>query len=416
MQEEENKIMSSSNRPADAPPSTIHHKDFLISFPFKNNLPSGPYGPYFRNIETLTCLKDFPEYRTSTVEKNYIWQPHFGPEVGIKLDLFDAESMLVTDQSQQQKLDALDKKVIHNIKSDVKGNKTKFLDQENKPWWLRNTYYLENNPFNTASKYKDEDLVEKSKDVKEKFTDPKRDVFSKEFADHSFKAAKETIQKLKEKTPKRKIAWSCPILPIQFPSVDEFEETKKAHSLVRFDEDPVLHLLPLDSTGVKHALVSEEELAVKRRRVQESIVLNARESLHRDDSGKHSHTYDVTVVIPKETTTSTGAKKGKSELYDLLGDSDEEEEGNKMEIEGEENKDTTEKEKGYEWLKDYRMEIKDRNLEDSFMILIEAPKGSNGTAQKAASAVYFSVHSRIDMKKLHLDVSEPHDCVVSRRE
>jgi len=437
----------SSNK--EQPPASL--PEFLINFPFKNTIPNGPYGPYFKTINVLSSLAEFPEYKTSTLEKNYIWQPHFGPEVGIKLDLFDAESVVIADQSQHQKLDALDKRVLHNIKSDGKkgGNgKLKYIDQDTKPWWLRNTYYMENNPFNTASKGKEEDLVMKSKETKQKFTDPSKDIFSKAFADHSFVAVKDTIGKLhfQKQNATKKMLWSCPVLPFAYPNANEFDEIK-LHSLVRYDEDPVIHLLsnPTGEAIPTVASLPPNEYARKKRRVADNLIVNMRNSLFNDDSGKTGKTLDVTVVVSKaqkeedeqqqqqeeeaqrmnKANGNNKRKKERNEVDDLLGDDDtddEEEEDKEVEhkveekaihtkIAEEEQEGQSEGRKLYEWLKDFRMEIQDRNLEDSFMILL--PQQAEGQGDMIAS--YFPVHSRIDLKKLNVDASEPHDCAVLRQ-
>ena len=37
------------------------------------------------------------EYKISTLEKSFIWQPNFGLDMGINLDLVDQESILVQE-------------------------------------------------------------------------------------------------------------------------------------------------------------------------------------------------------------------------------------------------------------------------------------------------------------------------------
>lgn len=63
--------------------------DFICLPQFHNNLPNAPCGPYLKNIELLNPYSDFSLYKTSSLEKNHIWQPHFGPDLGLRLDLVD---------------------------------------------------------------------------------------------------------------------------------------------------------------------------------------------------------------------------------------------------------------------------------------------------------------------------------------
>jgi len=42
-------------------------------------------------------MSQYATYQISSLEKSCIWQPHYGPELGLKLDLVDQESILPTD-------------------------------------------------------------------------------------------------------------------------------------------------------------------------------------------------------------------------------------------------------------------------------------------------------------------------------
>ena len=42
-------------------------------------------------------MLQYATYQVSTLEKSCIWQPHYGPELGLRLDLVDQESIIPTD-------------------------------------------------------------------------------------------------------------------------------------------------------------------------------------------------------------------------------------------------------------------------------------------------------------------------------
>jgi len=132
-----------------APMQTLPADEFIIKLKFANNLPNAPSGPFLKSIPyvnngSYSSLYDnkFPEYRTSTLEKGYTWQPHFGPDLGIQLDLVDQDSILETDHQ------TVDQSDLKYLTGSVDSGRAKLaqLDQS-KPLWLRNTTYMENNLF-----------------------------------------------------------------------------------------------------------------------------------------------------------------------------------------------------------------------------------------------------------------------------
>ena len=87
----------------------------------------------------LHPLEHYGTYYQSSLEKNYVWKPHF-PEAGIQLDLWDKDSFLVPEDEERR--GTLDYEDFKYIQEESGGRKTTSKDIE-RPWWLRNTTYLE---------------------------------------------------------------------------------------------------------------------------------------------------------------------------------------------------------------------------------------------------------------------------------
>lgn len=326
--------------------------DFIVKLQYQNNLPNAPSGPFFKNVGLFHTLENFAEYSTSTLEKNFVWQPHFGPDLGMNLDLVDQEAMLTSDYHQQ-----VDQSELKYLSGNIeKGRgKLKQLDAMNKPWWLRNTTYVENNLFNAINKNGDETAVKKSQELKKQKLEM-IDPFSVEFIDKSFELAENVPSQIAKRGEKRKVEWILPLLPQNF-------RTERSFSIVRFDENP---------TGAK----KEEGDETARKRLRENIITNIRQSTKTD---RYANTgFEVSMVAP-----SAGEK------------------------------DAAESGSTYSWVKDYRMEIQGAINEQCFVFIFQqgSPDGAN-----AASISYFPLRSCIDMKKIGTEESQPHESLVRRRE
>ena len=70
---------------------------FLFSLKFQNTLPNAPSGPFFKKVPLYSVMNPLKEYKVSTLEKSFIWQPNFGLDMGVNLDLVDQESILVQE-------------------------------------------------------------------------------------------------------------------------------------------------------------------------------------------------------------------------------------------------------------------------------------------------------------------------------
>eukprot|EP01040_Poterioochromonas_malhamensis_P002384 gene2384-2531_t len=346
---------------------TPYQPNFVINLPYRNKIPPAPYGPYFKTIDILTSLKDeVPEYRTSTIEKNYVWQPHFGPDVGINIDLVDHDSILVADANAQANIHPDDRKYINYVSNDkVKGKYQKSsFDQQSKPWWLRNTTYLENNPFNKSSTLKEENPKHRTRDLKKKLADPLLEQFSIEYIDKTFSLTDETVQRLQNQNKdKKKLVSSKPIMPL-FEGDNTGRSKKRLHSLVRFDEDPKF---------VVNAVSGAGEGKFKKYKIDDSIATNVRDPVSKDNTTT-AKGVDITLVAP---------------------------------VAEDENYSRNKEEHLYEWVKDYRMEVHQDAPNSNFVVIVD---------EENQKVHYLAIDSRIDMKKLTLDQSIPQDCLVIRED
>eukprot|EP01034_Spumella_vulgaris_P024883 gene24883-31273_t len=179
--------------------------------------------------------------------------------------------------------------------------------------------------------------------------------------------------------------WEVPIVPLELPS-NMTTANEKSYSLVRFDEDPLNSVNDVPDQ--------------KRRRVNGSIATNFRQSKRHDDQfTKAGAAIEVSLVAPTVATLDASAE------------------------------DESEENRRYEWVKDYRMEVADSKIDDCFMLLVDqgaisaamAKDKETTTSERDSSirstevARYFPVRSRVDMRKMTVEESMPHECTVTRR-
>lgn len=261
------------------------NSSFLYSLKFQNNLPSAPSGPFFKKVDLFHVKEGYTEYRTSTLEKSYIWQPHFGNDMGLNLDLVDQDSILVQDSGKNQPLDPVEIRFLNGTGEKSRG-KTLQLDQEDKPWWLRNTTYMENNLFKSISKVQKEDSIVKAVNEKKlkRIGGENFDPLSSQFIDESFDIVEKTVEKIQSKQKKSKVLWSLPIIPHIVIIDDENQEGHPNYSIVRFDEDPV-------------SLSQANNNDNKKRKINECIVTNIRSSKDNSKIDKVSF-FESSLIAP----------------------------------------------------------------------------------------------------------------------
>ncbi len=298
--------------------------------------------------------------------------------MGLNLDLVDQDAILGPDRTVQPLVDPAEMKFLVGTVDKGRG-KLKQIDQSSKPWWLRNTTYMENNLFNAViNKNNDVESTNKYNEAKRKQIGDSQDPFNEHFIDNSFKLLDQTIRGLADKAgKKRRIVWEVPVLPLDLPT-QFVPVSDKSYSLVRFDEDPLANI-----TGEENTAEGAQGSSTKRRRVNSSIVTNIRQSSKNDQFAKTA-AIEVSLVAPVQERASEAQASAH-----------------------------------YDWVKDYRMEVQDSRVEDCFMLLVNerqlGANGENGAVSHDAAARYFQIRSRVDMKKMNVEDSQPHEARVSRR-
>ena len=339
--------------------------DFVSTPIFQNTLPGAPSGPFFKTVP-FDSFDKFATYHVSSLEKSYAWQPHF-IEAGVKIDLVDQESFLIPNNVPS--IEPIDMKYIqasNDSSNRSKQRRAMLVKEDNeKPWWLRNTVYLENNLYNqplAKSKALETDLqISRTEDP-----------LSVQFIDNSFEKIKKLDSilikakkdKLGKKGPDVKMEWAIPILPE--PSLYENPLVP-----IRFDEDI-------------------EELVSKKNQAEDlemdvlySIISNLRErmtsveNLHINDKS-----FNASLIAPPISTPRDVSTEGVP----------------------------------YTWVADFKMDFStlSQGGNDEFLMKMDSSFSSQ-TSMNQKSVEYWPVKSRIDMRKLPVDEWIPHEAKIFRR-
>lgn len=330
----------------------VTHKDFPMELTFRNTVPPPPHGPYFKNMEILSSLNEIPDYRTSTLEKNYIWQPHVGADLGIQLCFVDQDSIADKDKDKIPPVDPLDKAF---LEADGKSKKSRVKDDDpmSQPWYFRQTTYIANNPFTSKNMKKGEDIHAKNLKEKEK-TLKQINIFDEKFIEESFSTVEHTVVELQKKETKRKMVSCSVVLP---------EDTERVlnRAFIRFDEDPI-------DFAVQDG---EKTLPNKCYKPEYSLVTNSR-APEGASSNKVLHCTLVAAVADKDEDSSANAEEITNH---------------------------------YKWVRDYTMEVQDTNLADCFIFALD---------ESTSSAYYFTTETRIDMKKIKFSEAQPQEVILDR--
>lgn len=370
---------SQSSKPTAPVQQAMPADEFIIKLKFANNLPNAPSGPFLKaipyiNNSSFSSLFDnkFPEYRTSTLEKGYTWQPHFGPDLGIHLDLVDQDTILATSsENGSLTVDQSDLKYLTGSVDSGRG-KLAQLDQQSKPLWLRNTTYMENNLFQRGK--------DQSKGIQARSSAlslQKKEMLSTEFIDDSFNLVQVAVTNLMSKATKLKVHRVMPLLPcdaaIRHP--DASINDVSSHSFVLFDEDPSLSIHGQSN----HA---------KRRKISDGIITNARK-VQNKDGAKTQPDIDVSLV-------SAGVDEEEKQGDDIRAL-----DGCWVE---------------YQWVRDYRMEMHTNEHKDCFVFVYNkySDSSSNSSSSSSLNMEYYPIDTRIEMKRLNPEESLPHDALVKR--
>ena len=349
---------------------------FRISMKFQNVLPPAPSGPFYK-LTAHKLWRDFSEFSKSTVstlEKNYVFKPHYGNDCSINLDLVDQEEVIVDREFTRDELTPLDHKYLKDagVRSSVNSENLSFI---------RQTTYVDNNLYQTTIKggkgIEIEEAVLKKKFAQAKKTIDNRDPYSMEYIESSFDTVDNYVEEMKRKNPKRKMLWSIPFIPIDLNASESKSaegETKK--SIMRFDsimDSEFNSKNPEDGNNKKQKIAMEN-----------LIVTNIRPSA--DDFGDSLMT---SIVLP---------------AGDIESRTDAEVDGEDLVL--------PEFAK-YSWMRDYSMKLSKQDMTDTYVISIPSSSKSSKEAQESY-AKYFKVDSKMDMKLWSVERSAPVDIFVKR--
>lgn len=368
--------------------------DFICLPQFHNSLPNAPSGPYLKNIELSHRYIEFSQYRTSSLEKNYIWQPHFGPDLGLRLDLVDQEAILnPISMRNEDNIDASEMRLLKGDAPERGRGKLRSLDGGEKPWWLRNTTYLENNLYSSVVQVSNTDF--KRKRVGAAFVTG-IESFVASFDDVELnvrRLAKEAGEKLHTD-----IEWSIPVLP--------GSDLGDYLAVARFDEDP--------DTIRKEAVPSGGEEEVPVPAVNEavySILANIRQINPDEENTKTSLTsFFTSLVLPSDEKYVPPVVASESN-----GDVDSEEvKGNGGDSNTENGNSTNVL---FKWTKNYSMDVNTKQ-DDSFILTVQEPStggsmSASSSGGQAGTVAYHPVRSRLLLKKV--TDNDEHEAVVTRR-
>lgn len=382
--------------------------DFICLPQFHNSLPNAPSGPYLKNIELSHRYQDFSQYKTSSLERNYIWQPHFGPDLGLRLDLVDQEAILnPINIRNEDSIDASEMRLLKGDAPERGRGKLRSLEGGEKPWWLRNTTYLENNLYSSVVQTK---------------TDFKRQRVGTAFVSGiaafaaSFDKVDANVQRLAKESREKfnlEIEWSIPLLP--------GGDFSNYFAVARFDEDPDTSMnRPKSDTGVEESSILENEAVF-------SILTNIQQSSPDEESTKTSTTsFYASLVLPTDEKNLPQEPSSTNTLDALSPNDDGDVENNSPNYNGDS---TSSSQKNsnvnpsdadtvlYKWLRNFTMDVNTKQ-DDSFILTVNAPNNSSSSSsasssQNIGSVTYHPIKSRLELKKI-ID-SDEHLAVVARR-
>jgi hypothetical protein len=291
--------------------------EFVCFRQFSNSLPNAPSGPFFkpRTLNTQESFEKYAKYEVSSLEKSFIWQPHFGQDLGINLDLVDQESMLVYIPNQAT--DPRDAKFLQAMGAGDSIYRKKSRGQgelfNEKPWWLRNTTYSENNLFKVNTR--ELPSAQMSKTIRA-VADP----FSPAVIDSSFTDVDKTLRKQIEQTKGKTVEWCVDILPSDVIT----SATLCPFSIIRFDEDP-------------RKLIDNSNITTGHKRMKKSIIANAR-AFDMDGQKQAVQVSLVASVDPDVELESFVETNTTDSMY-------------------------------YEWVSDFRMDVRSGEVDD-FLVVV----------------------------------------------
>ena len=340
---------------AEKEPSFNRTKDFICNPQYFNIVPPVPAGPFFRDVDLSHSFDEYAIYHMSTLEKNYVWKPHH-VNVANCIDIVDQESLIVSEKSS-----AADSGIapIVGLRPSRDNIATKQIH------WLKKTTYLTNHLYDNVNKFKEGALeIQKGKEQKTiKEIRSSHDTFVQESIERSFVAvtqkSKQILENMPENRNRRTVEWISPVLPNELLWQSEL-------SILNFDADPM-------------AEVSED---ADHRDILNSIVTNIRAVPNKADEVNKAAKYAVSLVSSQKEVTAEETSFAEEE----------------------------EEEEVFDWVRDFRMEIKGVNISDTFIFSLE-----NNAESDEPLFLYAPFHSQIELKRLSQEECSEHSAIVRRR-
>jgi hypothetical protein len=331
--------------------------DFLVDFKYNNALPPVPSGPFFSDFGMVESFQLLRNYKMSSLEKSYIWQPHPDPLVGIDIDLVDMEHMfkgnnVLLNSDGKEDLRYLDV-------NDSKNKKDESSKTPNELSWLRSTTHMGSGlTFQKGTIGSDK---EGNKKIKMHFTE-NSDPLSVAYIEKSFTLVNETLAKEVSKQAKHRntVVYSAPLLPYN-------NDETRDYCHVRFDELPYY-----SSLHSSNNLQTDSSIDTSKNIVHNSIVSNIRRS------AKNANKFTVSVVSSHKNSNA-----------------------NSMDVDN----NIDDKSVHYDWISDFDMSI-DREKSSYIFVLDKTKK----------EAQYLPYYNRIYLKKANIEDIAPCEAFVSRRE
>jgi len=248
----------------------VKDSEFLLQVSFRNTLPNVPSGPFFRKVGIMHSHEEFARYNFSSLEKSYIWQPHFGPDLNTRLSLVDQEAILAEPSNESRK-EIKKETTEYTSGTSSSGVDLRKKETRQKHWWLRETVYSENNILKNRSAGNDEGANYTS-------VDDVFDPFTVEAIEKSFEDVKTTVGSMDQ------VEWSVPIKP-------DLLLGNSHYAYISFDENPEAQNLSQNQSQ------ADESSSTLGKRQRQSIVTNIRQSKSKKGS---NNTYAVSIVSPPD--------------------------------------------------------------------------------------------------------------------
>jgi len=415
--------------------------EFLCVPPFQNSLPMVPMGPYFKMSSSVRPFNEFATYKMTSLERNYVWQPHYGPDLNIKLDLVDQDSILVSDKTST---------LPGSLASETRGvsvgldrpRPSRGANHHGKKYsWLKNTIYLTNDLGESVKRRKEEKSL--SEESKTPSTDElESNLFSADFINKSFeviefqtktsllKKRQREMQDEREREKEKKpttVEWIMPIIPdailwrhdLTFLQFDENPEesftsetaaTPTTTTPTPTPTTPITPAVPTPSTPIPTTPTSPTTLTTD---LDTEISASEPTSRTPSQSVSHSSAMRVNRVLHGLLTNIrpfvSDVTAGNTDYIATSLIAPEIERINETKTSLISGSSTVSDEVEYQWLRDYSTYIRasSGHMDGSFLFQVDT--NSN-------QALYCPFSTRLEMRRMKIQDSDEHTATVRRYE